>query len=270
MPVSIRPSDARPSAFLDGAYAEIAKARFAIWNYDGKEDPATREPYGEGLFVKILFTGDEMPKGQQIQYYSAGDIKFFAPSKDGKTLIEKGSRTELPDNCNFVFFMENWTNAGGIEEKLGEDVSALEGTAGTLKSVDQPERSGLQEKRRPILVFDEIDKLPWQKAKKAGGGKRKGPVEVKKEAPATADTGEPSGDKNEEVQSQAQSLVLELLAEAGDAGIKKSTLPSVLFKVAATREDLLGVRKEIVKLAGDAAFLNGGPWSVEDGVLSLG
>ena len=268
MAVSNRPSDARPTGFLDGITVEISNARFVEWDYDGRMEKKT-------LFAQLTFVGPEVPKGEHIQYYSAGDLKFFEPSADGRTLVSKGTREDLTDGCNFISFMAQLVNSGFPEDQLGEDISKIEGTCGTLVQIPQPTRDGIAvsegQRVRTILVFDNIEKLPWKKGK-AGVAKKKGPSPKTDEIGLNTDPMDEvdSQAKEGEVKIQAQSLILELLSNAGDDGIKKSMLRSEIFKAAANINDLAGVRTDIVKLAGDMDFLSTGPWSLENEVLRLG
>ena len=162
--VSLRPSDAvEGGAVPADKTLVIVGSRFALWDYMGKAKTTTA--------AKIDFKEDDGT--EHTHYYSVGDPERFAPSEDGKTLVAVGTAAALSKSSNFVLFMTALVNAGFPENKVGEDISSLEGLKAYYIGQKPPTRSGLAQNapvegqkvyEKVILVPSVIIKLPWEKA----------------------------------------------------------------------------------------------------------
>jgi hypothetical protein len=186
------------------------ECRFALRQYMKKDgtpviDQKTGEPV-ETVAAAIKFKDDEGT--EYNQFYSAGDPKRFAPSKDGKTLEALTSSENLSKSSNYYILMNALINAGFPENKLGEDISVLDGLYTHNIGIPEPKRSGLVRetaegaRERVISVPDSIIKLPWE-------GKAGAKVAPAKKATAPAET-EDAGNAD----ADALAMVTEMLAGA--------------------------------------------------------
>ena len=191
--VSLRPSDA-----VEGGAVPVDKnlviigSRFSLWDYMGKAKNTTA--------AKIDFKDDDGT--EYTQYYSVGDPERFAPSEDGKTLVAVGTAAALSKSSNFVLFMTALVNAGFPENKVGEDISSLEGLKAYYIGQKPPTRAGLAQNapvegqkvyEKVILVPSVIIKLPWEKTDRKMAG-----TAGKALPKAEAETAEESSDETAE------------------------------------------------------------------------
>ena len=209
MGVSIRPSE-----FVEGGAVPVDRnllweeCRFAIRQYTQKDgspvlDKKTGEPV-ETIAAVIKYKDDDGT--EYNQFYSAGDPARFQPSKDGKTLEALTSSENLSKSSNYYILMNALINAGFPENKLGEDISVLDGLYTHNIGIPEPKRSGLVRetaegaRERVISVPDSIIKLPWE-------GKAGAKVAPAKKAETTE---EDAGDAD----ADALAMVTEMLADA--------------------------------------------------------
>jgi hypothetical protein len=201
MGVSIRPSE-----FVEGGAVPVDRnllwkeCRFAIFDYTRKSG----EVVATTVSAKITYQDDDGT--EYVQHYSAGDPNRFQPSKDGKTLEALTASENLSKSSNYYVLMNALINAGFPENKLGEDISVLDGLYTHNIGIPEPKRSGLVRetaegaRERVISVPDSIIKLPWEgKAGKAAPAKK-----------VEAATEEDAGD----AESDALAMVTEMLADA--------------------------------------------------------
>jgi hypothetical protein len=203
MAVSIRPSE-----FVEGGAVPVDRnllwkeCRFANFDYTKKDGTIVAST----ISAKIVYQDDEGT--EYIQHYSAGDPARFAPSADGKTLEALTESANLSKSSNYYILMNALINAGFPENKLGDDISVLDGLYTHNIGIPEPKRSGLVReapaegaRERVISVPDSIIKLPWEgKAGKAAPAK-------KAAAPAAE---EDAGD----AEAAALAMVTEMLADA--------------------------------------------------------
>jgi len=203
MGVSIRPSE-----FVEGGAVPVDRnllwkeCRFNLFDYTTKSG----EVVATTVAARIKFVDDE--GAEYAQQYSAGDPNRFAPSADGKTLEALTSSENLSKSSNYYVLMNALINAGFPENKLGEDISTLDGLYTHNIGIPEPKRSGLVRevkegaRERVISVPDSIIKLPWEnKGGKAAPAKAKATA-----APAEEDDGDADAD--------ALAMVTEMLADA--------------------------------------------------------
>jgi len=203
MGVSIRPSE-----FVEGGAVPVDRnllwkeCRFANFDYTKKDGTVVAST----VSAKIVYQDDEGT--EYTQHYSAGDPNRFQPSKDGKTLEALTESTNLSKSSNYYILMNALINAGFPENKLGEDISVLDGLYTHNIGIPEPKRAGLVReapaegaRARVISVPDSIIKLPWE-------NKGKGTTKKVKDtaAPAEEDAGDAEAD--------ALMMVTEMLADA--------------------------------------------------------
>jgi len=203
MGVSIRPSE-----FVEGGAVPVDRnllwkeCRFANFDYTKKDGTVVAST----ISAKIVYQDDEGT--EYTQHYSAGDPNRFQPSADGKTLEALTESTNLSKSSNYYILMNALINAGFPENKLGEDISVLDGLYTHNIGIPEPKRSGLVReaaegaRERVISVPDSIIKLPWENKGK-GTTKGKAPA-----APAEEDAGDAEAD--------ALAMITEMLADADE------------------------------------------------------
>ena len=278
MSISLNPADAIEGGLLDDVNVEITSAKFEMFDYGGK---AAATP---ALKLDMTVEGVEVDG----QYWSVGNSQDWAPTKNGKGLDAIGGQTQLRAGSNFMLFVTELINAGFPADKIGEDITVLDGMECHVKRIPAPKRGGLsnvkkgpdgKEYEATVLVVDEVIRLPWEKKagkgapakkKSAAKGKAKGKgkaavAEAKVEGDAGADTGTDSGAAEGGVEERAIEFVMGALAAHPD-GIAKKDLPTMVFQELKTDPD----RNKIVQLIYKDEFLADGPWVYADGQVSLG
>ena len=197
----------RPSQFVEGGAVPVDRnllwkeCRFANFDYTKKDGTIVAST----ISAKILFVDDDGT--EYTQHYSAGDPARFQPSADGKTLEALTSSENLSKSSNYYVLMNALINAGFPENKLGEDISVLDGLYTHNIGIPEPKRSGLVRepvegaRERVISVPDSIIKLPWE-------GKAGAKAAPAKKAAET--TEEDAGD----AEADALTMVTEMLADA--------------------------------------------------------
>lgn len=239
-----------PSSFVEGTGlisdvdAVFTDVGFVTWDYRGKspESPALRA---------VLRVEGEDPVEQ---YWSAGSLKEFLPSDDGKMLLPVGSQTGLNKSCNVVQLIMSLIDAGFPEDKIQDDISVLEGLQAHVVRVPAPKRPGLVKQPRAdgkvyedqVLVVDTIIKLPWEAEK------------GKKAAPAEA------GPTAEPIEDEATATVLEILEK--HKSVDKKALVGHAHSALKGNSD----RSAIITMIYKDEFLSNGPWEFDGKVVSGG
>jgi len=238
---------------LDDVDVTFKECRVCSWDYNGKVPTAVP---AIKVAMQLADGGDAAE-----QYWSAGSSKDWMPSEDGKKLVAIGKATALVRSSNAGILMESIINSGFPEDKISDDISALEGMEVHMMRVPAPKRGGLVKTERSdgkdfeatVLTVSKINKLPWEKKSAKGGAKGKGAGK----ADTVAD-----GD----VQSSAEAALMSVLAQHPD-GVTKQQIPGLVFKEVDAK-DLN--RNEVVKLVFTDDFLKAGPWEFADGTVKLG
>jgi len=261
--VSLNPeSFVEGGGLIDDVDVTFKETLFDMFDYNGTVTPGV-----PSLKVTLDVEGEEM-----IQYYSMGASKDWAPSEDGKMLIAVGSATGIRMSSNGGIFLKALIDSGFPADKLGNDISILDGLQAHVIRIPAPSRPGVkksdkqkerEEKFGPdtILVVSEINTLPWEKSKPAGAPKTAKAGAGKKAAPKAK--AEASGG-NDDIDGKLQELIMGMLAEEPVIEIKK--LPIAVFKAAKTDPD----RNAMVQRAAADEFLSSGPWEMDDGNLIMG
>ena len=214
-----------------------------------------REGEGEIKSSPCLKLDITLEDGDKVynEFLSAGNLKDFAPSKDGNELIPVGSRTSLNAGCKLAMFCRSLLEAGMPEamvDSIGSNAKCLVGAQFyVVRQTVKARREG--QKDYTVLIVDKVESLPGEtstKGKGSGKGKAKAAAAA---APATGD-----------LDAKTEAILKEILEKQGKPIAKKS-LPSLVF--AATQD------KDILDVAFDDAFLGGKsrPWTYEDSTLTL-
>ena len=146
-------------------------------------NPDTFTAGGAGLndvnatFIKNRFVQCELQaegeKTTVLQYFSAGDLKRFQPSEDGRQLEKVGSAETLNNNTNFNTLIKSIRDAGFPSDKLDTEdqgIGALDGLYAHVIQIPQQKRAGLEGSKdgKTVMVVDKIIKLPWENTTATG------------------------------------------------------------------------------------------------------
>lgn len=254
----------RPETFVEGGGLvddvdlTIQEAKFVMWDYNGKIPQAS-----PALCLSMLAEENEKIE----QYYSMGSSKDWMPSDNGKQLLSVGQATGIRKTSNGGIFLTSLVDAGFPVEKLGDDITVLEGLQAHMIRVPAPKRSGLKQEEKKyeqtILVISEIIAMPGDKKKPTGapkGAKTSKATTASGIGGGAAKTKMESGDRDN-VTEKATTQILSLLEANGS--IAKKDIPGKLFQTMKSDPD----RNAIIKMVFDDEFLSSGPWTYEDGIL---
>lgn len=245
----------------------VVSARFGNWDYRGKSNPVL------GLNLKMTDA-----EGQEHdEWLSAGDLKFFVPSADGKKALPVGTATKLNASTNAAAFILSLFNADTRGEfvakmKQTDDISVLDGIKLHVSRKAAPKRSGIlvqpgQENRAHTqLTVDKVLAYPGE----AGAATPAAAAPTAAAAPAAAAAGAPASG----LVDTARGVLMSIIAEAGGS-IKKTGLASKVLANAdmkaapvATRNAVLGmiVRDDFLTAAAEVGI----KFDPATGTVSLG
>lgn len=178
--VNLNPETYVEGGLFDDVDALMTNVKFEQYDYDGKSPVAV-----PALGADIKPDDAEKPIRQ---YWSMGDPKKFAASKDGKSLVPLVEKAMLAKTSNGAIFMKSLVEVGFPADKLNEgDISVLDGLKAHFVRIPEPERKNLKkEKKGEILVVTSIINLPGEEPKtngdKGDGGAAAGGGDVTEEA----------------------------------------------------------------------------------------
>lgn len=257
---SLLPQDfAAGGAIPDGDYM-IASARAAIFNYggNGPETPA----------IHVTFADADGESREQ--HYSAGKMEFLKPSEDGLRLVHpEGGDARIGKQSNAAAFLVSLIDGGFPVERLGDDLSAIDGTRVTIVNKAQPKRAGLtdQKEGKTIPLVAKVLSLPGE----GKGGVKGAAAKPATRTPATAaSTAASNGGGN--LDESAISAIQEILAEAPDNTLTRLKLgTNVMLKLSKAKDpNMSGIKK----LASDAVWLaanaEAGGWTTDGDTVKLG
>jgi len=222
---------------LSEANVTVVGAKFTMWDYAGK-----RAESSPALCVSLKDTGGDV----HDQYYSAGNADDFAPSSDGKALEIITDREKVHEQTNFAKFMEHLFSAGFPKTAVdNDDIGCLVGTRGHVSQVVIKRTGGNVQAEGNLLVFDKIDALPGE----GEGG---------------------DGSASDELRTEAESIVVEILSEAGGA-LKRNQLLGKVLKHPTFVATEKSARTELLNLIKGEDFIMGEdtPWEVKNGELAI-
>lgn len=159
---SLNPKNMTTGTFLEEGQYTFRNARYCVFDYGGRAEPAL-------AFGAVLVGSDG---SENEQYWSAGALDRFKPSKDGLTpaadnegpyLCAVGNATELNKGTNFGILQVSLLNGGYPENRLdaaeGNITQVYEGLVAAIGLQAQPQRN-----------------IPGQTAPAEGRGPRQVPV----------------------------------------------------------------------------------------------
>lgn len=262
----IRPDAMVTGGLVDDIDVTLSSVRFVLYDYDGKVAEAV-------LALHVKMTDDDGT--EYDQYYSAGDSKFFVPSKDGSMAMPVGSRTALSSSSNAAQFLISLVNAGFPQEQMEADVTIFETMKVHVNRVAQPKRSGIiknagdNEREKTVLIVTRIIAMPGEEPVKKGGAKAgtttKAAGSTKPAAgKAAATKAAAPAASDDDLSAALTEVVTTALAEAGGTVTKKD-ITGIVFRA---MKDHPG-RNQAVKLVHTDDFLSSGPWTYDGSELSL-
>ena len=269
MGVSLKPSDAvAGGGGIDNLDCTILQARFRLWDYNGTIPAPV-------LGLSIDFELEDGAKANQV--YSAGDTKHFVPSPQdgGKSATAVGSLTGLVESTNAMAFLASLVNSGFPEDKIGDDISVIEGTKVHIDQVPQPKRGGLNQGdkggNKTIGIVTKILSFPWD-----AKGAKPGPKAVAGRGKTAATTttapvaqGNGAVDQNDPIFQETVGHVMAVIAANGGSVAKKA-LSNEVFKLVQKSPN----RNPIMSLAFMDAFLSGNmgevPFNFDGSTVSMG
>jgi hypothetical protein len=158
--------------------------RFKLYDYKNKAG----EIVATTVAAVIKYIDDD--KGEYEQAYSVGDPARFQIVNDGKNL--KGP--PINRSCNYYHLMTNLLSAGFPDNKLSNDISALDGLYTYNIGMAEPKRAGLEKapsadgtaaRVKMLSIPSKVLRLPWEKK----GAKASAAAKTSK-APVAEDTGD--------------------------------------------------------------------------------
>lgn len=180
-----------PKTFVEGGAVPVdrnlkwTEVRWAIFDYTKRDGTVVAST----LAARVTYKDDD---GQEyVQHYSAGDKEKFNIINNGKSLEPKAEGAALSKSSNFYILMNAAINAGVPENKLGDDISVLDGLYTHNIGMPEPNRAGLASSQpredgrtRVISVPDKILSAPWDKGAAKAGAKAEAPADNTAEAVA--------------------------------------------------------------------------------------
>ena len=106
-----------------------------------------------------------------------GNPNDWLPSDDGSQLVAVGGVTGIRATSNGGIFIKALVDAGFPVDKIGDDITILDGLQAHVIRIPAPKRAGLKKDKKKdfedtILIVGEIKALPWEKSQPAGGKKK--------------------------------------------------------------------------------------------------
>lgn len=241
MGASLRPSDFKPGGLVDDMKVLLKDLSFVLFDYDGKAK--------ETLAIRVSMGTEDGEEHEQM--LSAGDPKFFAPSKDGKEAVPVGTRQELNDNTNAFLFIKSLAEAGFPEDRITDRLDCFEGTWVHINRRPAPKRTGIiqqagdSNRERTVMEVTRIYSYPWEKGatKKVGAKASAKPQPTRTPTPATAGG---DGDVDERV--------MELVAQACTKGPMSLTKLTQSVYPLIAKEDQR-TKAQIIKRTADPELL---------------
>ena len=243
---------------IDDVDVSFKDCLFEMFDYQGK----VAVPIPALKATMVTEDGDEMD-----QFWSMGSANDWIPSEDGSQIVAVGSATGIRSSSNGGIFLKSLIDAGFPVDKLGDDITVLDGMQAHVIQVPAPKRAGIKKAKRAdgkeyedtILIIGEIKTMPWEKSKPKGAPK--GKAAGKGKAKPKAKSAEEAHAQDEDLEAKATAAILEILEEAGT--VSKKELPGKIFQTMKADPD----RNAVVKLVFSDEFLGSGPWDYDDGVL---
>ncbi len=240
---------------LDDVDVTIVTGRYIPWDYKGKiAQPVL------GLQLKIV----DAEGGEHEEVLSAGDLKFFVPSADGKKAIPVGSQQFLNINTNaiqFILSLKNADTRGELAAKMAttDDVSTFLDNLGIhVVQKAQPKRATISAQAGPDAALktrldcSKINRYPWEAAGAAPAAKA--PASAPATQAAAPAAAAPAAAGGVDVNEVAMGVLLAILGDAGGT-IKKTAIAGKAFGRADVKALATPVRNAMLALIVKDDFL---------------
>lgn len=268
---------------LDDVDARIEKVRFVPWDYNGSIPNhilAVRVDY-QPLDAQGKNDGEIYE-----QHYSAGDLEHYVPSMDGENpapglehfgeqgnddstaegvyALRVGKKEGLSNTSNWAQYLVAALDAKFPKDRFSAAVSFLEGALVHVNRVPQKKRAGLvkaepatgdKKRNNDILVITEFK--GFASSGKSSGGSRStsspaptSPASSSAPTPPTTAGTQAAGGSVSDLDAALIGLVKAAVAAAGDEGLSKTKLPSVVLAKAPA-----ALKGKGVKRVAEAEFL---------------
>jgi hypothetical protein len=217
-------TDFSKGGFIDDVDATWLNTKFAMYDYQGKADPAP------AFIADVMVDGDEEPHQQA---WSCGAAKDWEPSPDGKFLVPARDGVErIRQNTKFAILMKSLIDAGFPKDALGSgDAGVFEGIRVHMIQIPAPEYRGLDKPKKTgkdgkeyaatIPVVSAVLEVAATSGKKG------------KKGSTTAAGG---ADEGSSVEEAAVAILTGMLMEAGGS-LKKTQIPTLAVKNADLKSD---------------------------------
>ena len=253
--------------------------RFCEWDYQGKVNPPV-------LAAKIDMVDAD---GKVHDHYaSAGDLKYFRPSPDGKKAIpQTDSVKKMNKHTNFILTLLSLMDAdtrGELAAKVRQtdDVSVLDNVKVWIHREPQPTRPGIvspemlaqqaqggrSSRAAEYIKVEKVLAYPWESAPAASASPATvvaavgaGAVQVAAAAPAG----------NAEVTGAAIGALVPIIAANGGP-LKVTAIVGKIFADPGFLANPTAIRNQVLGIITKPEFLSSGPWAYNaaDGTVSLG
>lgn len=256
-----------PDSFLSGfvsAHDEdisVKDAIFHMFDYGGK-----------GPTVPAARLVMERDDGSTVEEnLTVGSQSTVQPSPCGKFMNVTGPRGGFGEESNFGIFITSLLNAGFPADRLGEDITVLNGLKAHVMRIPLPKRTRRGEetggkKVQDALTVTKIITLPGEDEKKSatGAGKKKAGKKGSGKAAAKDDVAE--NDTDDELTAKATEAVLEVLNAADGGPVAKNKLLQSVFTLLKNDPDKVKVCN---LLRNDDVLSDSFLWTYENGKLEL-
>jgi hypothetical protein len=268
--VSLNPDSAAVGGALDGIEATITRAR-ALGEY----------PNGTpAVLLSVTFA----PAGggrERTELYSMGKAQL-KPSADGKQFLPLVEGAKPHKGCSGIQFLVALIQAGFPADRIGNDVSVIEGTVVFLRAKPRPKTGNAEIDKnndgKTITLPDRVISLPGEgsAAKKSPTGPKK--PAVARPAPAVAATPSveadaPAAAGDFDADAEAVKIVSDVLAKADNNTVARNQIGGKVFgALAKVKPTLSGeARKAILGAINRPGFYEweGRPWFVDADAKAL-
>jgi len=244
-----------PETFTDGGGGLVndVDGEFSNFRFMNINPSAAGEPVpGDAPYLVADFTAEGESYGLR---WACGGAANWEVAADGKKMKAKGTQKGINKGSNLGIFLASLYNAGFPKDKLGDDISILDGLQAHLIRVPEPERKGLNRpsaqpgRERTIPTISRVIKLPWEKA--AAKGK---PAGAKAKAPAAS----------EALESEVVGIILTALADNPEGIAKKDIIKNVVAQAESAN------RGAAMQMANNDTWLKGRTeWAYDNGVVKM-
>ena len=267
-PVSFKVEDFVEGGGLIGDVdATITSAKFEMFDYGGTVP-------GGSPSLTLVCTSEV---GDFTERYSVGSKDDWLPSDNGKQLLAIGSKRGINASSKFALFIKHLVDAGFPGDKLGSDISVLDGLQVHFVRIPEPERPGVKKSAKQVereakygpptmIVVSAILTMPGEKKKPAGAPKPAGKTKDAKKTDAPKPVTPAQGVESEDLYTKVVDTILGIIAGEGGS-IKQNMVPAKLMGALKGDPDM----PSAIRKFAEAGFLTGEdkPWKLEGGVLSL-